>query len=177
VSLSRRVFFLGTALLGGVQALGYGVALAVLSAIENATGGWGVGLSFWTPGTLKVDNLLLQVVVSGAPMLAFIFTGVGIGVVYARWGSSGIWGLTVLGMLVLGGVSVLVTWLRAWGVAVRSSGRHPGDRPTRGPRCGCGRTRFRGGASRRPLTPAIPTSRASDGSLDPCAVPRGREVH
>jgi hypothetical protein len=115
VSLSRRVFFLGTALLGGVQALGYGVALAVLSAIENATGGWGVGLSFWTPGTLKVDNLLLQVVVSGAPMLAFIFTGVGIGVVYKRWGSSGIWGLTVLGMLVLGGVSVLVTWLRAWG--------------------------------------------------------------
>src|SRR3954468_24790029 len=115
VSLSRHVFFLGTALLGGVQALGYGVALAVLSAIENATDGWGVGMSFWTPGPLKVDSLLLQVVVSGAPMLAFIFAGVGIGVVYKRWGSSGIWGLTVLGMLILGGVSVLVTWWRAWG--------------------------------------------------------------
>src|SRR4051794_34113928 len=40
VSLSRRTFVLGTALVAGLQALGYGIALAALTAIENATDGW-----------------------------------------------------------------------------------------------------------------------------------------
>src|SRR4051794_32221813 len=164
VSLSRRAFFLGTAFLGGVQALGYGVTLAVLSAIEYATDGWGVGMSFWTPGPLKVDNLLLQVVVSGASDARLHLRRRGdrrrlqamglqrhLGADRARHAGSR-WrerpGDVVAG---LG---------RPLGVAVRSSGRHPGDRLTRGPRRGCGRTRLRGDASRRPLTPATPTSRA-----------------
>jgi hypothetical protein len=114
VSLGRRTFFLGTALVAGVQAVWYGIALATLIAIENATDGWGVGLNFWAPGPMETDNFFLQVVVSGAPMLAFIFVGVGIGVVYKRWGTSGIWGLALLSILVLGGLGVLVTWWRAW---------------------------------------------------------------
>ena len=56
VSLSRRTFFLGTALVAVVQSLVYGIALAVLVAIENATGGWGSGLNFWAPGPFEVDN-------------------------------------------------------------------------------------------------------------------------
>jgi len=115
LSLSRRAFYLGTALMGAVQALGYGVVLAVLTRIENATDGWGVALDYWAPGALEVDSVFLQVVVSGAPMLAVIAAGVGIGVVQKRWGPNGTWGL-ILGSLVLfGGLAVLVTWLRAWG--------------------------------------------------------------
>src|SRR3954469_17826512 len=41
VSLGRRTFYLGTALMGMAQALGYGIVLAVLTAIEGATDGWG----------------------------------------------------------------------------------------------------------------------------------------
>jgi hypothetical protein len=114
LSLSRRAYWSGTALVGVASALGYGIALALLSLIETATDGWGVGLEFWTPGPLHADNFFLQIVVSGAPMLAFIFAGIGVGVVSKRWGTNGVWALTVVTLLVLGGTSVLLTWLHAW---------------------------------------------------------------
>jgi hypothetical protein len=114
LSLSRRTFYLGTALVGVVQAIGYGVALAVLTEIGHATDGWGVGLRFWAPGGMDVHNFLLQIAVSGAPLLAFIAAGIGLGVLYKRWGQNGVWGLSIGGILVLGGVGVLVTWLDSW---------------------------------------------------------------
>jgi hypothetical protein len=114
ISLSRRSYFLGTCLVGVGMALGFGVILALLGAVESATGGWGVGLHFWTPSPLDVDGFLPQVAVSGAPMLALIAAGVGMGVVSKRWGPNGIWGLIIGSMVVVGGAAVLVTWMRAW---------------------------------------------------------------
>ena len=114
ISLSRRSYFLGTCLVGVGMALGFGTLLAVLDAVEAATGGWGVGLQFWTPPPVDVDGFLPQVAVSGAPMLALIAAGVGMGVVTKRWGPSGVWGLIIGGLVVLGGTAVLVTWMRAW---------------------------------------------------------------
>jgi hypothetical protein len=114
ISLSRRTYFIGVALVGVLMALGYGVALAVLSAVETATDGWGVALSFWTPSPVKADGFLMQVLVSAAPMLAFVFIGLGIGIVYKRWGQYGVWGLIVGALLVFGGLILLITWLEAW---------------------------------------------------------------
>jgi len=114
ISLSRRSYFLGTCLVGVGMALGFGAILAVLDAVESATGGWGVGLQFWTPPPVDVDGFLPQVAVSGAPMLALIAAGVGMGVVTKRWGPNGVWGLIIGGIVVLGGAAVLVTWMRAW---------------------------------------------------------------
>jgi hypothetical protein len=115
ISVSRRTFYLGTALMVVVQSLFYGMALSVLVAIENATGGWGSGLDYWAPGPFEVDNRFLQVLTSGAPMLAFAFVGVGIGIVQKRWGQAGTWGLIVGSMLVFGGLAILISWLDAWG--------------------------------------------------------------
>ncbi|TFV53834.1 hypothetical protein [Blastococcus sp. TF02A-35] len=114
LSVSRRTFYLGTALFAVGQALYYGIAIAVLVAIENATDGWGAGLSYWAPGPFEVDTFLLQVLASGAPMLAFIFVGVGMGVVHQRYGQAGTWGLIIGTTVLFGGVSILVTWLDAW---------------------------------------------------------------
>lgn len=114
VSLSRRTYWLGAALVGVLSALGYGIAFTVLSAVEEATGGWGVALNFWTPAPLNTENALLQVLVSGAPMLAFIYAGVALGVLYKRWGANGVWGLVIGGILLFGGLAVLVTALRGW---------------------------------------------------------------
>lgn len=114
LTLSRRSYWLGVALVGLVSALGYGLALAVLTAIGDATGGWGVGMDFWTPRPLQADGFLLQVLVSGAPMLAFIFAGIGIGVVFKRWGPAGVWGLAIAAVVLLGGLAVLLTALEAW---------------------------------------------------------------
>jgi len=115
VSLSRRTYWLGTALVGVLSALGYGIALAVLNEIGQATGGWGVDLNFWVPTPMLVDNFFLQILVSGAPMLALISIAIGIGVVYKRWGSNGLWTLTILSVLFFGGLAVLATGLNAWG--------------------------------------------------------------
>lgn len=115
VSVSRRTFYLGTALVAVVQSLFYGIALSVLVTIENATGGWGSELNFWAPGPFEVDDPFLQVLTSGAPMLAFAFVGVGIGIVHKRWGQAGTWGLIIGSMVVFGGLAILVSWLDAWG--------------------------------------------------------------
>jgi hypothetical protein len=114
VSLSRRTYWLGVALIGVLSALGYGIAIAALDAIGDATDGWGVGLSFWAPEPMQADNFFLQVLVSGAPMLAFIFSGIGMGVVVKRWGPNGLWALALLALLLFGGLAVLVTGLGAW---------------------------------------------------------------
>jgi hypothetical protein len=115
ISVSRRTFYLGTGLMVVVQSLFYGIALSILVAVENATGGWGSGLDYWAPGPFEVDNPFLQVLTSGVPMLAFAFVGVGIGIVQKRWGQAGTWGLIVGSMLVFGGLAILISWLDAWG--------------------------------------------------------------
>jgi hypothetical protein len=115
VSLSRRTFYLGTALVAVVQSLFYGIAISALVAIENATDGWGAGMSYWAPGPFEVGNPVLQVFASGLPMLAFAFVGVGTGIVQKRWGQAGTWGLIIGTMVVFGGLAILVSWLDAWG--------------------------------------------------------------
>jgi len=115
LSLSRRTFYLGTALAAAAQSLGYGIALTVLTAVENATGGWGVGLDFWAPGAIDVGNPPLQVIVFTVPMLAFHFMGIGIGVVVKRWGATGMYAMGMLTLAVTGLAAVLLTWREAWG--------------------------------------------------------------
>ena len=114
MSLSRRSFYLGTSLVAVGEALLYGAVLAVLTSIEDATNGWGAGMGFWAPGAMDVDNAALQVLVCGAPVLAFAFTGMGMGVVSKRWGPSGAWVLSLGSTVFLGGLAILVTWLDGW---------------------------------------------------------------
>ena len=114
LGVSRRTFYAGTALVACIQAVGYGIVLSALTALEDATGGWGLGLHFWAPGGLDVDNPALQVLVSGAPMLAAAALGTGLGVVLKRWGTTGVWALLIGTLLVLAGVIALTTALDRW---------------------------------------------------------------
>jgi hypothetical protein len=114
ISFSRRSFYLGTALIAVAQSLAYGVALSVLVAVENATEGWGARMSYWAPGIFEVADPVLQVFVSGAPMLACAFVGVAIGVVHQRWGQAGTWGLIIGSTVLAGGLVLLISWLDAW---------------------------------------------------------------
>jgi hypothetical protein len=114
MGLSRRAFLAGTALVAVAESVLYGVAISALTSVEGATNGWGAEMSFWAPGPLDVDNPALQVLVSGAPVLAFAFIGIACGVVAKRWGPSGIWVLTISSTVVLGGLTILFTWADAW---------------------------------------------------------------
>ncbi|PWW21998.1 hypothetical protein JD79_01140 [Geodermatophilus normandii] len=113
MSISRRTFSRGTALIAVVSAVVHGIALSILTDIEDATGGWGVGLHFWTPGPVDVDDWALQIVVSGAPMLAAAALGVSFGVVVKRWGQLGLWSTVVGALLVFGGLAILVSVVAA----------------------------------------------------------------
>ncbi|MGY1841695.1 MULTISPECIES: hypothetical protein [unclassified Modestobacter] len=115
VSLSRRTFYLGTTLVAAGQALGYGVALTALNSVERATDGWWMGLRFWGPGAIDVGNPVPQVVVYALPMLACAFLGMAVGVVHKRWGANGLWTLAIATLVLLGGITVLLTGLDAWG--------------------------------------------------------------
>ena len=115
LSLSRRTYYAGTALAALAQSLLFGVVLTALTAVENATGGWGVGLDFWAPGPIDVGNPMLQLLVFTVPLLAACFMGIGIGVVFKRWGANGIYVLSIGSLLVVGATIVLVTWREAWG--------------------------------------------------------------
>jgi hypothetical protein len=114
LSLTRRTFYLGTVLAAAAQALVYGVLLTALTLVENATDGWGVGLSFWAPGQVDVGNPALQVVVFAVPMFLAAAVGIGLGVVVKRWGTAGMWALTVGLLLTAGAAAALITWRDGW---------------------------------------------------------------
>lgn len=113
LSLTRRTFYLGTALFAAAQSLVYGVVLYGLVLIERGTDGWGVGLSFFQ-GYWSVGNPVLQVLVFAVPLFVLALLGMAVGVVYKRFGSAGLYALTIGVILLLGGLFALVTWQQAW---------------------------------------------------------------
>lgn len=113
LSLTRRTFFLGTALFAVVQALVYGIALYALLVIERATNGWGVNLSFFR-GFWAVDNPVSQILVLAVPMAVMAFLGIAVGVMYKRFGSVGMYLLTIGLILGVGTAAVLITWQERW---------------------------------------------------------------
>ncbi|MCO7222452.1 hypothetical protein [Klenkia sp. PcliD-1-E] len=114
LSLSRRTFYLGTLLAAAAQSLAYGLLLTILTLVENGTAGWGLGLSFWAPGPVDVDNPALQILVFAVPMFLAASLGVGLGVVLKRWGQLGMWTLAVLLLLAGGAAVTVITWRSAW---------------------------------------------------------------
>jgi hypothetical protein len=119
MSVTRRAFYGGTALLVLAQAAIFGVALAVLSAIERATGGWGLRIHFFDLPFLAQSNVLAQWLVYVVPFLAVSAMGVFAGVIFKRWGQPGVYTLAIGSILLLGGLAVLVT-SQGWWPAVGS---------------------------------------------------------
>lgn len=113
LSLTRRTFYLGTSLFAVGQSFASGLLLYAFLLIERGTGGWGVGLKFFR-GFWLVDNAVLQVVIFAVPMLAVAFLGMAVGAVYKRFGSVGVYALTIGAILGLGGSVALITWQNGW---------------------------------------------------------------
>jgi hypothetical protein len=104
LGMSRRTFYRGTALVAVLIGLVFGVALSALAAVEGATGGWGLGLHYWVPEPLDVDNTLAQVAVSAATVAAAAFLGTAAGSTHARWRTPGV--VAVLAALLVTALAV-----------------------------------------------------------------------
>jgi hypothetical protein len=114
VGLSRHTFYAGTAVVALVQTVAYSAILTALTAVENATGGWGVGLQFWAPYGLSRQSVPEQFLIYASILLGSAFLGIAIGVAAKRWGATGLWTLGIAALLLLGGAAVLITGLHDW---------------------------------------------------------------
>ncbi|EID54375.1 hypothetical protein [Saccharomonospora xinjiangensis] len=114
LSVTRKEFFGATTMVVSGQAAIYGVLLTMGKLVEEATGGWGVELTFLALPFLSHDNVFLQFLAYTAPLVALSFLGVWIGIVFKRWGQYGVWALGVsLGAVVVG-LALIVNWQDWW---------------------------------------------------------------
>jgi hypothetical protein len=115
LSVTRRDFFAGTSLLIVAQSVVQGILLTILLAVERATGGWGMDLSFFGVPFLVQDNWFLQVIAYSVPFLLVSFASIFAGTAYKRWGQLGMYVLSIGGLVLGGAAAVIITWQQAWG--------------------------------------------------------------
>jgi hypothetical protein len=114
LSVTRRAFFAGSALVVVAQALFFGLVLLLLEQVERATGGWGVGVRYFGLPFVIQENPFAQWLVYVVPFLAVSAIGVFLGVVFKRWGQTGMYVLTITLGVLLAGFAIVVTWQRWW---------------------------------------------------------------
>jgi hypothetical protein len=114
LGLSRRSYFIGTALLAGIVGVAYGLVLTGLQAIERATGGWGMTMGFFrVPYLLQGPWYQTWLTSFVALTLLFVY-GMWFGLVSRRWGLIGVVSFGAAQVIVLLVGAVLATWTHAW---------------------------------------------------------------
>jgi hypothetical protein len=89
LGVSRRGYYLGTALLVAALGVGYGLGLTVLQAVERVSGGWGLALHFFRVPWI-LDGPWYQTWLTSAVLLVLFFLyGMWYGLVYRRWSLPG----------------------------------------------------------------------------------------
>ena len=114
LGLSRRSYYLGTALLVVCLGIVYGLALAVLQVIERATEGWGVDMHFFRiPGILD-GPWYLTWLTSFVLLVLFFLYGMWYGLVYRRWSLPGLVAFIAAQILVVLAVVVAISMTDSW---------------------------------------------------------------
>jgi hypothetical protein len=114
LNVSRRVYYGGVALVALGQSLLFGLFVYGGAAVEHATGGWGVGLAFFDPLPITHGPWLVTLLVFTVPFIMLSCLGFFFGSITKRWGGTGVFLLTVIATLGLGGVAVLISYFDAW---------------------------------------------------------------
>jgi hypothetical protein len=90
--VTRRDFYLGSALAFVVLSLGFAVVLTIMSVIEIATGGWGVGGRMFAPEYFTNDSWVLRFVMYFLLFLFLFFIGFAGAAFFVRWRATGLTG-------------------------------------------------------------------------------------
>jgi hypothetical protein len=89
LGLSRRSYYLGTVLLALALAAADGLALAGLTGLEWATGGWGLDMFFFRIPYILDGPWYLTWLTSFVGLTLMLVYGMWWGLVYLRWGRNG----------------------------------------------------------------------------------------
>jgi len=114
LGVSRRSFYIGTALLALATAVVYGLALSVFNVIEGSTGGWGVSMHFFRVPYLLDGPWYLTWVTSLVGLVLLFVYGMWYGLVYRRWNIVGLVVFICAQIVVLLAGTLLTTWAGAW---------------------------------------------------------------
>ncbi len=114
MSVSRRTFYIATSLVTIGMSIVFGLVIYLLSLLEHATGGWGIGLHFYRLPFMETHNPATQILVYVVPFLVLGFIGTFCGVILRRWGPTGIYVLMLGSTVALGGATALITWRHDW---------------------------------------------------------------
>ncbi len=111
--VTRRDYYLGTALtFVGLSAM-FSIGLTILSAIEEATNGWGLGGRMFTT-VYYGDGWLQRLFIYFCAFLFFFSVGMAAASIWVRWKSNGLIGFFVgLGVVLIGGAA-LFTLTNSW---------------------------------------------------------------
>jgi hypothetical protein len=114
LGVGRRSYYAGTALLAVSLAAIYGLALAVLQVIEQATGGWGVGLHFFRVAYIVPGPWYLTWLTSFVLLALLFIYGMWFGLVYRRWNLLGLLAIVAALAVVLAAGVVITSHAHAW---------------------------------------------------------------
>lgn len=112
--VTRRDYYLGTALtFVGLSAM-FSVGLTILAAIEDATNGWGLGGRMFTTFYYG-DSWPQRLFIYFAAFLFFFSVGMAAASIWVRWKANGLIAFFVgLGVILVGGAA-LMTLTQTWG--------------------------------------------------------------
>ncbi|AMB57910.1 hypothetical protein [Microterricola viridarii] len=113
-SVTRREFYLGTALTFTLISAANAVALSVLAAIEQASDGWWLGGMLFTAAWNGGGSPLEHFFVYFAIQLLFFFLGAAIATIYMRWRINGMVVFWIVGGAALVGLFALVAYTNSW---------------------------------------------------------------
>jgi hypothetical protein len=118
LSVTRWDFYVATSWYVTAQAVAFGLVLTLGLALERATGGWGVGMRFFTSAMPAPENLFVHLVTFVALLLASAAAGMLCGVVVKRWGQIGVYAALVGLAVAVTGAVLLITWQGWWDAVV-----------------------------------------------------------
>ncbi|WP_066295156.1 hypothetical protein [Bacillus sp. FJAT-29937] len=114
MSIRRTDYFFGTVVMGVAVNILYGIMLVLLSAIENATNGWGGLLHFFHFPYLNDGTLLEQLIIYIILLINLFFNGLLISSTSRRFGAKGLV-IAIISVLLISSVAaLLVTYYGVW---------------------------------------------------------------
>jgi len=112
--VTRRDFYLGTALSFVIVSVIFAILLTIMSSIEIATNGWGVGGRMFEPNYFSNSFWLARFVMYLLAFLFFLFVGSVGATIYMRWRATGITTFLVILAVALVGIVAIITLTHGW---------------------------------------------------------------